>query len=189
MTQFTSYWCVPAAVQTMLNIINGTTDRSYATQSRLYTELRRANLYRYPTRGNDVRGWARVLSARLPAGMGYRDMSFASQSTAFAVIADTLDRTRRPVGIVIDAGTHAWTVVGITISESTAPGGSRSILGFYVVGPLGSPTDPWPKQYVTVAQLASRFTRYHERTMPVIWEGRYAIVAPQTTQGSASVTR
>ena len=188
-TQFTSYWCVPAAAQTMLNIIRGTTDRSYATQSRLYTELRRANLYRYTTRGNDVRGWARVLTARLPAGVGYTDMSFASQTTAFAAIADTLDRTRRPVGIVIDAGTHAWTVVGVTLRESTAPGSPRTVLGFYVIGPLGAPTDPWPKQYMTVAQLATRFTRYHESTQTVIWEGRYAIVAPVSSAGRVTVTR
>ena len=46
-------------------------------RQRLYRELRAANKYRYSTRGNDVRGWARVLTARLPSGHGYADWSFA----------------------------------------------------------------------------------------------------------------
>ena len=188
-TQYTSYWCVPASVQTMLNLVTGRSDRSYATQSRLYTELRRANLYRYSTRGNDVRGWSRVLTAHLPAGMGYADVSFSSRSAAFMAIVNAMDRTKRPVGIVVDEGTHAWTVVGFRVSERPGVAGSMTVLGFYVVGPLGSPSDPWPKKYLTTSQLASRFTRYHEWQRSVPWEGLYVIVAPLSTTGSVTATR
>jgi hypothetical protein len=188
-TQFTSYWCVPAAVQTMLNLINGTSDRSFSTQSRLYTELRRSNRYTYSTRGNDVRGWSRVLSARLPAGMAYEDVSFASRSDAYLAIVKAMDRTKRPVGIVVDAASHAWTVVGFTVRETPGVPNSTTVLGFYVVGPLGSPTDPWPKKYLTTSQLNSRFTRYHEATRPVVWEGLYVIVAPRSTVGIVKPTR
>jgi len=187
--QYTSYWCVPAAVQTMINLATGRSDRSYATQSRLYTELRRANLYQYSTRGNDVRGWARVLTARLPSGMGYADTSFSSRSAAFLAIAKAMDRTRRPVGIVVDEGRHAWTVVGFSIRETPGVPNSTTVLGFYVVGPLGSPSDPWPKRYYTVDQLATRFTRYHEPQRSVPWEGLYVIVAPLSTTGAITVTR
>jgi hypothetical protein len=187
--QYTSYWCVPAAAQTMINLITGRSDSSYATQSRLYTELQRANLYDYSTKGNDVRGWARVLTARLPTGMGYADMSFSSQSAAYGAIVDAMDRTKRPVGIVVAAGTHAWTVVGFTVRETTGPTRSRTILGFTVVGPLGSPKDPWPKKYLTVSQLSSSFTRYHEWQRKVVWEGKYVIVAPLASTGSITVSR
>ena len=188
-TQFTSYWCVPAAVQTMINLATGSSDRSYATQSRLYTELRRANLYRYSTRGNDVRGWARVLTARLPAGMGYADASFSSPSAAYLAIVKAIDRTGRPVGIVVDEGGHAWTVVGFSVRETPGVPNSTEVLGFYVVGPLGSPADPWPKRYLTVSQLSSRFTRYHESQRSVPWEGLYVIVAPLSTIGAVTPTR
>ncbi len=188
-TQFTSYWCVPAAVQTMMNLITGASDRSYATQSRLYTELRRANRYSYSTRGNDVRGWARVLSARLPAGMGYADVSFESRTDAYLAIVKAMDRTKRPVGIVVDAASHAWTVVGFTVRETPGVPNSTTVLGFYVVGPLGSPTDPWPKKYLTTAQLNTRFTRYHESTRQVVWEGLYVIVAPLSTVGVVKPSR
>jgi hypothetical protein len=187
--QYTSYWCVPAAVQTMINLSTGRSDRTYATQSRLYTELRRANLYRYSTRGNDVRGWARVLTARLPTGMGYADQSYTSRSTAYLEIVKAMDATGRPVGIVVDEGTHAWTVVGFSIRETPGVPNSTTVLGFYVVGPLGSPSDPWPKRYYTVAQLNSRFTRYHEWQRSVPWEGKYVIVAPLANVGSVTLTR
>jgi hypothetical protein len=188
-TQFTSYWCVPAAVQTMLNLVTGTSDRSFASQSRLYTELRRANRYSYSTRGNDVRGWARVLSAHLPVGMGYADLSFTSRATAQLAIVKAMDRTKRPVGIVVDEGSHAWTVVGYTVRETPGVPDSTTVLGFYVVGPLGSPTDPWPKKYLTTSQFAARFTRYHEPTRKVVWEGLYVIVAPTWTIGAVTPTR
>jgi hypothetical protein len=188
-TQYTSYWCVAAAAQTMLNLSNGTSDRSYATQANLYRELRAANKYRYSTKGNDVRGWARVLSAHLPAGHGYADLSFASRSDAYAAIVDTMDRTGRPIGIVVDRGTHAWTVVGFRVRETVGVPGSRVILGFYVVGPLGSPRDPWPKAYYTVDQLSQRYTRYHEWQMSVVWEGKFVLVAPLQPFGATSTGR
>jgi hypothetical protein len=187
--QYTSYWCVPAAAQTMINLATGRSDRSYATQSRLYTELRRANLYQYSTRGNDVRGWARVLTARLPTGMGYADTTFSSRSAALLAIVKAMDRTRRPVGIVVDEGRHAWTVVGFTIRETPGVPNSTTVLGFNVVGPLGSPSDPWPRRYYTADQLATRFTRYHESQRSVPWEGLYVIVAPLATVGSVTPTR
>ena len=188
-TQYTSYWCVPAAAQHMLNLAKGTSDRSYATQAALYREIRAANKYVYSTNGNDVRGWSRVLSAHLPAGHGYADWSFAARGDAYAAIVDTMDRTRRPVGIVVDRGTHAWTVVGFRVQETDGVAASRVILGFYVVGPLGSPRDPWPKAYYTVDQLSTRFTRYHEWQRTVVWEGKYVIVAPLEPFGAVSTGR
>ena len=188
-TQFTNYWCVPAATQTMLNLVRGTSDRSYRTQSRLYDQLRAANLYTYATKGNDVRGWARVLTAHLGASKAYADMSFTSRGPAYETIVRTMERTGRPVGIVVDAGSHAWTVVGYRYEETPGVAGSREILGFTVIGPLGSPSDPWPKKYYTVAQLNTRYTRYHEWQRSVVWEGRYVIVAPVIRDGGVTVGR
>jgi len=188
-TQYTSYWCVPAATQTMLNLVRGTSDRSYATQARLYRELRAANKYSYPTLGNDVRGWARVLTAHLPVGKAYSDHAFSSRASAYDAIVDSMDASGRPVGIVVDRGSHAWTVVGFRVAEQLGVRGpaSRTILGFYVIGPLGAGRDPWPKAYYTVDQLSTRFTRYHESTRKVVWEGLYVIVEPLQPLG-ASVT-
>ncbi len=187
--QYTSYNCVPAAAQTMLNLVTGASDRSRTTQTRLYNELQRANLYDYATNGNDVRGWARVLTARLGASRAYADVSFTSRSTAYAAIVESMDRTGRPVGIVVDAGSHAWTVVGFTVRETVGVPSSRVVLGFTVVGPLGAGRDPWPDRYYTVDQLATRFTRYHESQRSVVWEGKWVIVAPVWNTGAVTVSR
>ena len=141
-------------------------------------------------RGNDVRGWARVLSARLPAGHGYADWSFASRSDAYAAIVDSMDRTQSP-GRDRRRSRHA-TPGRSSGSASARPPACRnrgSILGFYVVGPLGSPRDPWPKAYYTVDQLSTRFTRYHEWQMSVVWEGKYVLVAPLQPFGAISTGR
>ena len=145
----------------------------------------------YSTLGNDVRGWARVLTAHLPAGKGYADYSFASRADAYDAIVDSLDATGRPVGIVVDRGSHAWTVVGFKVAEQVGvrSPGTRTILGFYVIGPLGAGRDPWPKAYYTVAQLSTRFTRYHESTRAVVWEGLYVIVEPLHPLGASVTSR
>lgn len=186
--QYRPYWCVPAAAQTMLNLIKGTSDRTWWTQSRLYTELRAANLYRYTTRGNDVRGWARVLTAHLPSGFGYVDRMFATRSAALLDLVNAMVATGRPGGIVVRSGTHAWTVVGYRYSEIPRQPASRIVLGLYVVGSLGSPSDPWPQRYLTVSELGAWVTPYHEATRTVIWEGKYVTVAPVRTSGSITLT-
>jgi hypothetical protein len=90
---------------------------------------------------------------------------------------------------VVDRGTHAWTVVGFRVSEVAGDPSQTAILGFYVVGPLGAPTDPWPKKYLTVDQLSARYTRYHEWQRSVPWEGLYVIVAPLSRVGTVTTTR
>ena len=187
--QYTSYWCVPAAAQTMINLATGRSDRSYATQSRLYTELRRANLYHYSTRGNDVRGWARVLTARLPAGMGYADASFSSRSAAYLAIVKAMDRTRRPVGIVVDEGSPCLDGRRVQRPRDAGRGelhdGPRLLrrrAARVAVGPVA-------EAVLTVSQLSSRFTRYHESQRSVPWEGLYVIVSPLATTGAVTPTR
>src|SRR5215203_3500572 len=38
--QYTNYWCVPAATQGMVNIVLGTSNRTYATQQYMYKKTR-----------------------------------------------------------------------------------------------------------------------------------------------------
>jgi hypothetical protein len=172
--QFTSTWCVPANAQKMLNIINATTDRRYATQLRFSRQIRKLNKYRYTTPGNDVRGWARFLDAHVGGEWHYADRSFRSRGAAIIAMAESIDRTGHPVGIVVGHGSHAWTVVGYraTVTEGV-PG--RSIVGLYVSGSLRR--DPFAQRYMTLSQFALRYTRYHEATRRVVWEGKFVIVS------------
>ncbi len=173
--QFTSYWCVPANIMTMLNTVTGRHDRSYATQLKYDRWLKRYNRYRYRTRGNDVQGWATMLDYSLPGPLHYDDRSFSTQGVAISRIVEALDRTRHPVGIVVDRGTHAWTVLGYRATVVPGQPSTRTILGLYVSGSLLR--DPHPYRYMTIGDFRRRFTRYHEWQRSVIWEGRYVIVS------------
>lgn len=174
--QYTNYWCVPAAVQTMWNLIDGTSNARYGRQKTLYYAIRRHNRYWYPTKGNDVAGWAWGL--RHYAGAPYHARMFTSKAAAIEAIAAAVDESGHPVGITINRGTHAWIVLGYKSQPSTTDPSDRIILGFYVSGPLGPGTrDPWRYRYLSLATFNKSFTRYHERTRPVIWEGRYVIVS------------
>jgi hypothetical protein len=172
--QYTNYWCVPAATQTMWNLVRNQSNTSYSRQSALYTQTRAHNRYSYRTRGNDVQGWAWAL--RRYTYQPYWARAYVSKTAAIASIVESLDRTRHPVGITVKAGSHAWVVLGYRASVDPADPSKRTILGFYVTGPLGSPTDPYPYKYLTLAAFSKVYTRYHEWQRRVIWEGLYVVV-------------
>jgi hypothetical protein len=174
--QYTSYWCVPANAQTMLNLVLGRRDRTYATQAKYDRWLKRYNRYKYVTRGNDVHGWATLLDYSIGGPWHYHDRSYATQSVAIARIVESLDRTRHPVGVVVDRGTHAWTVVGYRATMEPGRPETKVIVGLYVSGSLAT-RDPHPYRYMLLGDFRRRFTRYHEWQRSVIWEGKYVIVS------------
>ncbi|HEY4632810.1 MAG TPA: hypothetical protein VIH00_02750 [Candidatus Limnocylindrales bacterium] len=174
--QYTNYWCVPAVTQSMWNLIEGVTNRTYARQKSLYRQIRKHNRYRYTTKGNDVQGWAWAL--RRFTGEDYQARAYASKSRAMAEIAEAIDRTGHPVGITINHGSHAWIVLGYKAQPSATDPDKRTLLGFYVSGPLGpNSRDPWRYRYVTMANFRRYFGKYHERTRKVIWEDKYVLVS------------
>jgi hypothetical protein len=80
------------------------------------------------------------------------------------------------VGIVVDHGTHAWTVIGYKATVVPGRPSTRAILGFYVSGSLAN-RDPYPYRYVTIGDFRRRFGRYHEWQRSVIWEDKYVIIS------------
>jgi hypothetical protein len=173
--QYTNYWCVPATVQSMANLVLGTSNRTYARQSYIYRLTRMHNRYRYATRGNDPQGWAwslRYFTHHRP----YYARAYSDKNQAIASIASSLARTRQPVGVTVYSGTHAWVVLGYRQSFDRTEPSKKTLLGFYVSGPLGTARDRWPYRYLTVSQFKEVFTRYHEWQRRVIWEGKWVVV-------------
>ncbi len=175
--QYTNYWCVPAATQSMLNLALGTSNRRYLTQKFYYKMTRQHNRYRYRTLGNDPQGWAWALRYFSRGATTYTARSFTDKDVAMGAIVESIARTRDPVGITIRGGTHAWVVLGYRTSTDPDEPSKRTILGFYVSGPLGSVADKWPYRYVTMTDFKRYFTRYHEWQRRVIWEDRWVIIA------------
>ena len=81
--QYTNYWCVPAATQTMWNLIRGESNTSYLRQSTLYKQIRQHNRYTYSTKGNDVQGWAWAL--RRYTSQPYYARAYLSKTAALNV--------------------------------------------------------------------------------------------------------
>jgi hypothetical protein len=175
--QYTSYWCVPAATQSMLNLALGTSNRRYLTQKYFYARIREHNRYRYITRGNDPQGWAWGLRRFSGLRTMYAAKMYSDRQQAINAIVESIARTGDPVGITVRKGTHAWVVLGYRTSHDPIEPTKKTVLGFYVSGPLGTTADKWPYAYLTVSQFNTYFTRYHEWQRKVIWEGKWVIIA------------
>ena len=172
--QYTNYWCVPAATQTMMNLIRGESNATYLRQSTLYGQTRLHNRYHYATKGNDVEGWAWAL--RRWTYKPFVAHAYVSKTVAIDSIAEAIDRTGHPVGVTVRSGTHAWVVLGYKAAVDPADPTRRTITGFYVSGPMGGYPDPYPYRYLTLDQFKKVYTRYHEWQRKVVWEGLYVVV-------------
>ncbi len=175
--QYTNYWCVPATTQSMVNLVRGTSNRSYATQQFMYKKTRLNNAYAYASLGNDPKGWAWALNYFSRGEASYEAHAYSSRTAAIQEIADSLMRTRHPVGVTVRRGTHAWVVLGFKGDVLPGDPSSRRVFGFYVSGPLGSPTDPWAVKYISLDAFNAAFTRYHEWQRSVIWEDKYVVLS------------
>ena len=174
--QYTSYFCVPATVQSIANLILGTSNRSYSRQAYIYKLTRLHNRYRYATRGNDPQGWGWTLRY-FTNGRPYYPRAYTNKDQAITSIWASIARTRHPVGVTVYAGTHAWVVLGYKLSYDLDEPAKKTLLGLYVSGPLGTTSDRWPYKYLTVSQFRDVFTRYHEWQRSVIWEGKWVVLA------------
>ena len=104
-------WCVPAAMQTSINIMKqGPVDRSKATQARLYALARTFATARLVGPGAEPEGWAGGLNQ-----LGYGPYEVAVEPTVTAAIqlgARQLRLTGRPVGLMVWRGAHSWVMSG-----------------------------------------------------------------------------
>lgn len=175
--QYTNYWCVPATTQSMVNLVRGRSNRRYQTQKDYYQRIRQHNRYRYATRGNDPQGWAWGLRHFSGGTAMYAARMYTNKQHALDAIVASIARTGDPVGVTVRGGTHAWVVLGYRTSHDPIEPTRKTILGFYVSGPLGSAADKWPYAYLTTTQFKSYFTRYHEWQRKVVWEGKWVVIA------------
>jgi hypothetical protein len=118
-TQVTKIYCVPGAMQTMMNVMDrGATKASRKIQNRLYRLARRLSTDRLRGQGAEPEGWARGLE-RL--GYGSFDVVVAgSRNGAIRAAARAMRRTNRPVGLLVWRGAHAWVMTGFKATADPA---------------------------------------------------------------------
>jgi hypothetical protein len=117
-SEATKWYCVPAAIQTMMNIMSPGADHSRGAQDRYYRLARRYSSDRLVGRGAEPEGWATVLER---AGFGdYEVIATKSRRGAIRAAATALRLTGRPVGLVVWRGAHAWVMSGFRATADPA---------------------------------------------------------------------
>jgi hypothetical protein len=157
--QYTFEWCVGASLQMAVNIATGEVDTTRATQQRLW-EMAQAGSSS-PFGGANPRGWTAALN---DLGIGpYALVSIPDFDEALRVAAAAIRQTKRPVGLVMWRGRHAWVMSGFESIGDPAVHDDTVVTGIRVLDPLyphGSKAwgpSPKPNALVTPATLAKQF--------------------------------
>ena len=157
--QYTLEWCVGASLQMALNMSTGTNDTSRARQQELWTMAQERSFS--PFGGANPIGWTAALN---DLGIGpYELVSIPDFETALQVAARALRETKRPVGLVMWRGRHAWVMSGFTsvgdprLHESITVTGVRVLDPLYPNGSSRWGASPKPNALIKPAVLAKQF--------------------------------
>ncbi len=114
--EFTDKWCVPAAMQTSINIMNQGADTTRNTQVRLLGLAAGLGIHSYG--GADPIGWAKGLEQ---LGYGKSEVrTGASIKEVVQIVAKQIRITNRPAGLLVWYGWHAWVVSGFSATDDPA---------------------------------------------------------------------
>jgi hypothetical protein len=182
--------CVGASIQMMLNITRPGSDRTARTQRRLQVLARSLSGPRpdgTERQGAGVFGWADALNR---AGEGsYAVVGARTLQGAMRIAASAIRDQRRPVGLLVWRGRHAWVMSGFKATGDPRDGSFR-VTEAYILDPLhpfGSKTwgpSPRPGSAIGVEQVGRQFVRRRAHSewnqLPGMAElaGKYVLVVP-----------
>jgi hypothetical protein len=190
-SQATKIYCVPGAMQTMMNVMDrGATKASRTAQDPLYRLARRLSTDRLRGQGAEAEGWARGLE-RLGYGK-FEVVVAGSRKGAIRAAARALRETNRPVGLLVWRGAHAWVMTGFKATADPAFGSEYEVTHVRIV-------DVWyprvssiwgasvrPNTLVPVGKLQEDYLPFRR---PLIRhpdkDGRFVLVAPVDEGGAA----
>ncbi len=157
--QYNFELCVGASLQMALNMATDESRTSRADQQRLWEMARDTSFS--PFGGANPRGWTATLNE---LGIGpYELVSVPTFDGALDVAAEALRATRRPVGLVMWRGRHAWVMSGFESSADPRTFDDFDVTGIRVLDPLyphGSSVwgrSPRPNTLVSPDTLAKQF--------------------------------
>jgi putative peptidoglycan lipid II flippase len=114
--EFRDIWCLPAAMQTAMNIMDVGADTSRATQGRLFNLTR--SLAPAPDGAAEPEAWAKGL---FQLGYGaYEVRALPSIKSAIQLAAKQIRLTSRPAGLMVWRGAHTWVMSGFTATADPA---------------------------------------------------------------------
>jgi hypothetical protein len=197
--------CVGASVQMMLNIIKPGVDRTAAYQHRLQVQARSLSGPTPPgfvRSGAGVWGWAATLPRR--GGGEYRVVGANNLRQAMRLAARAIHEQRRPVGLLVWRGRHAWVMSGYqAVVDRKSPGGFR-VTRANILDPLhpysgsGWGPSPAPGSSISIQAIGRQFVRRQPRPENSPWtafwrsipgnaelEGKYVLVLPVASASEA----
>jgi len=180
--QATWTWCTAASVEIMRNEIFDATDHGAIDQGRFFAYMRAHN--RYPMTvhaGVDPSGFLAGLRAFVDPS--YRLVASTTFDDAVRSAARQLRLTGEPVALVVDAGRHAWVLVGFSATADPATSQAYQVTSVRVVGPLyGRQSingyDSPPNTQLSSAAFRRFLLPYtfpYDRTP---WDGRFITLQP-----------
>jgi hypothetical protein len=179
--EFRDIWCLPAAMQTAMNIMDVGADTSRTTQGRLFDLTR--SLAPAPDGAAEPEAWAMGL-----AQLGYGEYEVRAQpsiKSAIQVAAKQIRLTNRPAGLMVWRGAHTWTMSGFTATADPAATDAFTVTAVRI-------EDVWyprfsklwgysrkPDALVPVATLPEDFLPWHRpRGSYPAKEGKFVIIVP-----------
>lgn len=194
-SQYTPYWCVGASMQMMLNVIGVTDDATRAAQVRYMRTARSSGApLRQVDHGQTVEnagglrgagslGWARGLVS-LGAG-GYVQHAMKGYGATLRTAVEAIRTTRRPVGLIVWRGAHAWVMTGFTATADPLIDPEYRVTGVYI-------QDPWyprvssiwgagqkPDSWISIKALRADFLPRRGGRWHAELAGKYVLVLPR----------
>ena len=190
-SQKRSDWCVPAAVQTMINLFGRRPARAAAVpgQARLDRLARSLSSDRLVGAGSEPEGWAGALNT---LGYGpYVVRALRSREAALRAAARAMRQTARPVGLLMWRGAHAWVMSGFEATADPATTDDFKVTHVRISDPwyprtsaIWGPGQP-PNTRLSVETLRADFLPWRRPTVRYVEkDGRFVVVLPATSGGS-----
>jgi hypothetical protein len=178
--QYTFEWCVGASLQMALNMATDDSRRSRTDQKRLWERARDTSFS--PFGGANPRGWTATLNE---IGIGpYELVSLPTYDEALTVAAEAIRASKRPVGLVMWRGRHAWVMSGFESTADPRTFDEFDVTGIHVLDPLyphGSSVwgaSPKPNSLVSPETLAKQFVLRDSRRVNLGVPPGYLLVLP-----------
>ncbi len=131
--QYTLTWCVGASIQMMTNIALPGQDRTRDTQEAMMIKAQ-GGIELNEGRGAGSSGWARTLTE---LGVGTYTVAYEyTFQDAIRTAARAMRMTKRPVGLLVWGGKHAWVMTGFTSIGDPAIHPDFEVTGVRVLDPL-----------------------------------------------------
>jgi putative peptidoglycan lipid II flippase len=161
--EYRDTWCLPAAMQTSMNIMDEGADVTEATQLRLWNYAR--SLVPDREGGAEPEAWALGLT-KLGYG-GYKVSIQRTLEAAIHVAAKQVRLTNRPAGLLVWKGVHAWVMSGFTATRDPAQTDAFTVTAVRIedvwyprISRIWGRSNP-PDTLVPVSKLPEDFLPWH----------------------------